>query len=305
MDAVRVLLRRWYVVVAGVVLMAAAGGAVMKVVPTQYQASAQLILLLPSKATGARTPTNPYLNLQAGLVTTSSIISSSMMTPERQQKLEAEGHTAEYSVDVLPDSGPIVVVSAKSSDAAEAVDTRDAVIKEIDDQLTLMQSEVSVPKTQVIAPLEANVGPAQVLPGSKIRALAAVGAAGVVATLVVAFVVDGRRNRAVRRREKPAGPDEETGEPTRSENRGPAARDANDRGRPSGPRAASRPSAADKHSPRRRPGGKGRADDRRRGTGADALPRRAPREDDEVSWDPVMVRTPDTVDRSSDDARDS
>lgn len=267
MDALKVLLRRWYIVSAGALLTAAAGVGVLQTVPPQYQASGELILLLNPQATGARTPTNPYLNLQQGLVTTASIISSSLMTPQEQKKLADKGYTAEYSADVLPDSGPILVVTAKSSDRKLALRTRDAVLEELGLQLKNIQTAVNVPEKQMISPLPSNVAPeAQALPGSKIRALGAVGATGIVATLIVTFTVDGRSRRRRAKngaeQESGAGPTDRTppdGDlPAEPEPDSPAARN---RGR--GPEPGTRPDPlADQ-----RPGTKGPAVGGRRRSG--------------------------------------
>jgi uncharacterized protein involved in exopolysaccharide biosynthesis len=77
-EALAVLVRRWYVVlICGI---AVTGGLFLAVkqVPTQYQASGEVLLLLPPAATGKGTPSNPYLNLQPGLTTMATITASEL-----------------------------------------------------------------------------------------------------------------------------------------------------------------------------------------------------------------------------------
>src|SRR3954471_4306565 len=124
LDFLRVLARRWYVVVAGIFAMVLTAVAVIVWVPTQYQSSGQLLLLLPPTASGKSTPTNPYLNLADGLTTTASLVSSQVSSKETHRQVVSRGYTGEYSVSVLPDAGPLIVVTATDSDPAKALRTR-------------------------------------------------------------------------------------------------------------------------------------------------------------------------------------
>ena len=49
------------------------------------------MLLLPADATGAATPTNPFLNLQPGLTITASLIAGAVSTKETQRDMVATG----------------------------------------------------------------------------------------------------------------------------------------------------------------------------------------------------------------------
>jgi capsular polysaccharide biosynthesis protein len=195
-DALRVLLRRWKIVVVGVVALIAAAGAVVHYVPTQYQATGQLLLVLPADATGKQTPTNPFLNLQTGLVTVASLAASSVMTKDESRSMVGAGYTSTYAAAVSPGNGPLIVITSKDSDPAEAVRTRDEVMRRIDQELAHLQSGVDVPPTQLITSRPIAVAAqADVLPGSKIRALTAAGGGIVLITLIVAFSWEGMVNR--------------------------------------------------------------------------------------------------------------
>ena len=190
-DALKVIARRWYVCLAGVIILACATGVVIKVVPTQYQASGQLLLLLPSEASGTKTPTNPYLNLQSGLTTTASLISTAVSGKDAQRQLAKEGLASEYSLSLIPGTGPLILITATDSDPTTAIRTRDYLIKRLDGQLQDLQDRVNVPQRQLISSLPTNVdSQAEVLPGSKLRALGAIGGTIIVLTLIVTFTLD-------------------------------------------------------------------------------------------------------------------
>lgn len=204
MDAFRVLVRRWYIVLAGLVLTAITGAAALFVVPTEYQASGQVMLLLPPIASGVDTPSNPYLNLPPELTITASIIAGSVTTKDMQEEMVDSGFPSEYSVALNPGSGPTLLITTTDSDPGAAERTRDEVIDRLRAELERIQSEVDVPERQLITARTDSVGlGAEVLPGSKVRALAVIGALGVVLTLLVTFAVDrmlkGRDRRRRRR----------------------------------------------------------------------------------------------------------
>jgi hypothetical protein len=190
-DAVRVLGRRWRILLVGAALtLLAAVGAII-LVPTNYQAAGQVVLLLPPRASSSRTPVNPYLNLDPGLTVTASLIGSALSTKEAERSVEEAGYTSDYTIGVNPGTGPLLEVSAEDTDPLMAVKTRDEVIRRLRSELLRMQSEVGAPSRQVIN-VSINSAPQQAdpLPGSKIRALAVIGGVGVFLTLFVAFTRD-------------------------------------------------------------------------------------------------------------------
>lgn len=190
-DAMKVVVRRWYVVVAGVLVLIGGAAAVMAYVPTVYQSSGQMVLLLPPGASGTDQPVNPYINLQTGLTTAASLVSGAASTKDVEKEMKAQGMDAEYAVAVIPGTGPLITVSAKDSDAELATATRDAVMMWIDMELQRIQEEVDVPRAQYIGATRSSVSrTAEALPGSKLRALAALGAVVGLLTLLLTFGLD-------------------------------------------------------------------------------------------------------------------
>src|SRR4051794_24752162 len=101
MDLLRVLARRWYVLLAGLVLVGGAAAGAVMVVPTNYEASGNVLILLPSKGTSDK-PINPYLNTPPGLSMAALIIGGVLTTPQEQRAIAAAGFTSEYAVGQSP-----------------------------------------------------------------------------------------------------------------------------------------------------------------------------------------------------------
>lgn len=190
-DALTVLARRWYVVLVGVLVTAGGAAAVITYVPTAYQSSGQMVLLLPPGASGTDEPVNPYLNLQTGLTTAASLVAGAASTKDVAKEMDAQGLDAEYAVAVVPGTGPLIIVTAKDSDPELATATRDAMMAWIDLELRRIQAEVHVPKAQYISATRSSVSrTAEALPGSKLRALAALVAVVGLLTLALTFGID-------------------------------------------------------------------------------------------------------------------
>lgn len=193
-DLIAVLRRRWRIFLAGFLLAGLASAGVLMYVPAQYQASGNVLFLLPAKtATGS---INPYLNLQSGLSVAASLVGGVVTTPETQQEVVASGFTSQYAVAQSPNGVPLLSVSAEDTDPDMAVKTVAEVIRRIDSQLNQMQVDAGAPTGQFMTIKEFSVTPtAQVLHGSKLRALGVALAVLVLGTALVAFSVDGSRRR--------------------------------------------------------------------------------------------------------------
>lgn len=206
-DVLRLLARRWLVVLLG--LVATGGGCyqVLERVGPDYQASSQMLFVLPPESTGAETPSNPLLNLPEGLATTASLVAGNLSTKDTERALAREGATADYAVALVPGAGPLLVITAKDKDPEIALATRDALMELVDAELNVLQTEQDAPQGQLISTTTAGVSSrAEVLPGSRMRALVAAAAAGVLATLLLAALTDralGLLRRRSERREAP------------------------------------------------------------------------------------------------------
>jgi hypothetical protein len=175
-------------------------------VGSDYQASGQLVFLLPPDAQSSKVLINPYLNLQGGLSTAGALAAGHVMAEDAEQELAADGYTAEYDVALSPGTGPVLVVTAKDKDPEMAVATRDAVLARLAEALAELQQDWGIPSRQVISAQASNVGPrAEVLPGSRLRALVGTAGSAFLFLLVSTFALD----RALARRRpdpEPTGP---------------------------------------------------------------------------------------------------
>ena len=200
-EALAVLVRRWYVVlICGI---AVTGGLFLAVkeVPTQYQASGEVLLLLPPAATGKGTPSNPYLNLQPGLTTMATITASELNSKPVHREFVKAGFMSDYAIGVSPDTGPLLLVTVKDIDPEEAVATREEVMRRVTQQLDTLQRGLDVPETQRVYSRRSDSSrPAEAVPGAKIRACAVIGGGGVVATIMIVFLVDRIARRFRRKR---------------------------------------------------------------------------------------------------------
>ena len=201
LSTLAVLGRRWVVLGIGLALCGTLCWSVLHRVGSDYQASGQLVLLLPPDASGVETPSNPYVNLQPDLNTVASVVASSAMTSDTEHRLADEGFTAEYDVAVNPGTGPLLLITTMDEDPALAVATRDAVLRSVTADLAAMQVAADVPDRQLISatPSGVTVG-AEVLPGSRLRALAGTATASLLLLLLVVFALDRLLERRVRSR---------------------------------------------------------------------------------------------------------
>jgi hypothetical protein len=192
-DAVKVLLRRWYVLLVGLLLTGGAAVGVALVVPTNYEASGNVLFLLPPDA--GDQPVNPYLNVPQGLTMSASIVGGVLSTPEMQRDIFDAGSTSEYAVGQEPGTGiPMLYITAADTDPAMAVKTVAEVIRRVDTELERMQTAAGAPSDQRMVTQPFSVtAQAEVVRGAKIRAVAVVGAVGAVLTVLAAFALDRAR----------------------------------------------------------------------------------------------------------------
>lgn len=190
-DVLRVLIRRWYVLIVGILVMAGAGFVVIDKVPTNYQASATLVFLLPAD-TPTTAPMNPYLNFQSGQGIAASLVGSMLSTNETQRDMVKSGFRSEYAVAQPPESNaPQLSITAQDSDPQMVVATVREVIRRIGERLADMQTAAGAPRAQLIKATPFNVtNVAEPLHGDKIRALAVVGGLVGLLTLMAAFFTD-------------------------------------------------------------------------------------------------------------------
>lgn len=192
-DSLRVLARRWWLVTLGAMATVAAGGYTLVTVPTQYQADAQVLFLPPPQPPVGSSRSNPYLEVNRGLVLLASLVAADMKVPEFKDQLVSEGVLSDFSIAVYPDSGPIITVLAVDRDPAAAAQARNRLVNEITSRTTSLQLAEDVDPRWTIESTVVGAEPdATVRPGARIKALALVMLLGVAATLSLVFLVERR-----------------------------------------------------------------------------------------------------------------
>jgi hypothetical protein len=191
-------MRRWLVLAVGLTLTAVVGVAAISLVSTNHQASGEVLLLPPSEPVPDGGRFNPYLNLPSGVTFTASLIAGTVTSRDSQREMVDSGFTSTYSVAVVPGSGPLILITVEDTDPVAALATRDELIRRIGAELERIQEVEDVPTEQLVVSRNFGVSSkAEVLAGSRIRALAMVVALGTVLTAVAVFAVE---RRAVRRK---------------------------------------------------------------------------------------------------------
>ena len=191
LDVLRLLARRWLTGLAGLVLTA--GGVVLasSQVATSYQASGQMLFILPPEATGAETPSNPYLNLAGGMTTTAALIARILSTDDMHTQLEDAGHEGEYTVGVVGDSGPLLDITVKGDSGAEAIETRDVLMDMVDGLLVDLQTEAATPVRQIMRATRPTVSQAaEPIRTATYRAMGAAIGLGLLVTVMLCLAVD-------------------------------------------------------------------------------------------------------------------
>lgn len=143
------LRRRLGVVVVAVVLCAAAAALVLVVVPPGQQSTASVLFVPSAKEPGVSDPTNPLLSLGGSVAIVASVVQVAVTDDQTEQKLVGDGRAASYTVvpDLGENAGPILQVTAESTDAALSASTRDRVVDELQSELAALQASQKVPST--------------------------------------------------------------------------------------------------------------------------------------------------------------
>lgn len=201
----RLALRRWITCVVGLLATLVLCLLISAHVPPDHRATSQMLLMLPPDASGTDTPTNPYLNLPQGLVTTASLIAGNLSTKDSQREVAAAGDTADYTISLVPESGPLLSITTTSSDPAQALATRDELMTLVDRQLSQLQENAAVPQHQLMTATRTTVSKeAETMSGFRYKVLVLGALLGLLYTLGACALLDrlfqwvrARRSRAV------------------------------------------------------------------------------------------------------------
>ncbi len=175
------IVRRWYLAVFWLAAVVFGVVALFVAVPTQYQASGQLLLLPPAQPLVEGERRNTYLFLPDGLVLTAILVANTVNTPDVARELTDEGFKSTYTVGVVPGTGPLITITVKDVDPRQALALRDEMLDRLEAEIDRIQAAEDVPTGQLMEPRRFSASTrAEELAGSRIRALIGIVAAGVV-----------------------------------------------------------------------------------------------------------------------------
>jgi uncharacterized protein involved in exopolysaccharide biosynthesis len=190
-DLLRGLARRWYVMVAGLLVTAAACVGLYTTVPLEHTASANVILLPPQTVYGE--DGNPFLYL-GGLSQAVDVLTRTLNAEEIRGVIEDDNPDVEFEIGADSSStGPIVLITAKSADAAAAIEAMYDVLDATPGALESIQYGLSVPPNSLITveTLAAD-SKAETDEKNRLQAVIAAAAAGTVVSLLLTAFVDAR-----------------------------------------------------------------------------------------------------------------
>ncbi len=207
---VEVLRRQLVVALVGLLVTGVAAFAALRSTPPSYSLTATVLLLppsLPDSKTGQSA--NPYLQL-GGLSGPAEVLARAVNDPAVQQEAVGLGLSQDFEVarDFLT-SAPVVLVTVQDTDLTRARATRDWLLDRLPETLLQLQASVKVPPAAMMtSTVISPEGEVSRLNNATLRLLLVVVAAGLLATLVLATVLDTlRRERSSRSTShRPEGP---------------------------------------------------------------------------------------------------
>lgn len=191
-SSVKVLAKRWYIVAAGLALTLAAALGVNFLISPSYTATGSVVLSVPPNLPERAESLNPYL-AYGNLEVAAKVVASAMNQPSVVREQKRKGASGSFVVDLDPErSSPIITVDSRAATATAAIRTVEVVTAGVQQQLADRQKGLGAPQntwitaSTVVVPEEANRAI-----GSRLRAISAVMVLGSIATLSLAFAVEG------------------------------------------------------------------------------------------------------------------
>ena len=201
-EMLGMLRRRWLIVVLGLMLTTAASVGVFKVVHPDYTLTREVLLLPPQSETPAGT--NPLLAL-GGLNSAVDVLARALSDDANITDVRAQGATGTFTTTRdQTTSAPMLQVSVTTDTQAEAQKTVGILTAVVPARLSSLQGDLGVPQASHVTStvLTDNTQP-EASRKSQLQAVVGIFALGVLATILLASLIDRmssrRGDRAVRR----------------------------------------------------------------------------------------------------------
>jgi hypothetical protein len=202
-QTMRAFARLWYIAIPVFLLVLAIALFMADRLPHQYESTGTVVLTEPDPASaakdhslGAADVANPLLSFADSLTTSSELLIQSLNSPIIAQQLHAEGGTATYTATDGALTGPFIVVTADSPDAAPVQHTVSLAMSYVRKELVQRQKDLGAPASSYIE-VKDVVTPTEAAPklGGKTRFLGATLILALAASLTAAYGVDTTRRR--------------------------------------------------------------------------------------------------------------
>jgi len=204
------LIRRWFIVVLGLAVTAGACFYLQQNAPDNYKAQASLVLLPSTKSVGEAG--NPYLGL-GGMSEALDILTRKMSSEEFKETIREQSGASTFTAEAdKGTSGAILLITASSGDADQALKILDSVMNQAPVALTELQDVLNVPTTSRISTMKL-LEDSKAVPEVKARTqlLLVTAAGGVAFSIMITVLIDGlllsrKQRKSQEPTDKPAGP---------------------------------------------------------------------------------------------------
>ncbi|YCK84018.1 hypothetical protein M1D89_12685 [Arthrobacter sp. D3-18] len=182
--------RRWFIVVLGLALTAGACFVLQRSTPDNYKAQASLVLLPSTQSVGEAG--NPYLGL-GGMSEALDILTRKMSSEEFKENIREQSGAATFTAEAdRGTSGAILLITATSSDADQALKVLDTVMTQAPVALTELQDVLNVPNASRISTMKL-LEDSKAVPEVKARTqlILVTAAGGTAFTVIITVLLDG------------------------------------------------------------------------------------------------------------------
>ena len=203
----RLMRRRWLVTVPALVVTILATAAAAAAVPVQYETQVQMTLLNAPKITAEQgNYGNPYLAFDQALLVDDDLLTRNLSSDAAGAQLAALGVTDQYTATIANNAlGPFMLLTVTGTNKQHIMQSMQTLIQfSKRSWLRLQQSSSAPPGSIVGLGLIAPPSPPTPVIKRKIEVVAGVAILGLLATILLAAMVDGMIRR---RRGGNSGPD--------------------------------------------------------------------------------------------------
>lgn len=190
--ALRLIVRRWYVVVSALVVTVVVAYTVMQSVAPSYRAEGSVLLYAPSSGDDPTEVVNPFRSFDSSTSVLAAVMVQVMNDPSVRNSVGLAGGRPDYVVGLANDGTPVIVMRGTDTDEALALETVHLATDALQQELERRQSDAGAPdEVRIRAIVLTDPDDADLLVGDRIRAFIVVLAIGVAASISMAFLAEG------------------------------------------------------------------------------------------------------------------